>query len=138
MTVQKANIQFKNFKIIESHIVFKEPGQYKLEINFDPKGVILKNLNQFHFELNVDIKDANNKFNIVLKSISIFEYPENADLEEYKNSLFIVNVPAIMFPYLRAYISSLTALSGMPTLTLPTLNLSNIGKTLKSNIKEIE
>lgn len=138
MNSEKAGIQFVNFQIRESHMVFKEPGQYKMVLEFDPKGFIFKELHQFHFELSVKIKDEDDKFYINLKSISVFEYPEDADLEKYKNSLFIVNVPAIMFPYLRAYISSLTALSGMPTLTLPTLNLSSIGQTLKANIKAIE
>lgn len=74
-------------------------------------------------------------FHIDLITEAIFSYPKEADVEEYKNGYFIFNAPAIVFPYIRAYISSLTALSGMPTLTLPTLNLTQLGETLKTNIE---
>lgn len=134
---QPAKIQFINFLVNESHIVFKEPGEQKISIGFLPSGVIFKDLNQFHLELAVNIREEADKFHINLKTTSIFEYPEEADLEVYKNSYFIVNAPAIVFPYLRAYISSLTALSGMPTLNLPTLNLSELGEGLKEKISEV-
>ena len=138
MSKQKeATIQFVNFLVKESHIVFNEPGKHKVNIGIDPKGYIFKDLNQFHLQLEVDIKDEENKFHIELATISIFEYPEDADLEAYKNGLFILNAPSIVFPYLRSYISALTALSGMPTLTLPTLNLGEVGSKLKENIEEV-
>ena len=53
--------------------------------------------------------------------MGIFEFDE--DLTN-KQLFFSQNAPAILFPYIRAYISALTALSGIPTITLPTLNLS--------------
>ena len=49
---------------------------------------------------------------------------------------FAVNAPAILFPYIRAYISLLTSLSGVGTVLLPTLNLSSLSKELLNNIKE--
>ena len=134
----QAPIQFLNFLVKESHIVFVKTADFKIDINFNPKGVISKSLNQFNLELSVDIKDLNGNFNITLLTDGIFSYPEDADIEVYKSSFFIVNAPAIIFPYIRAYISSLTALSGMPTLNLPTLNLSEVGENLKDNIFTIE
>ena len=132
-----ANIQFESFSVSESHIVFNEPGKYKINLQFSPKGYIFVNLNQFHLKLDVNIKDAEDKFDIKLSTISIFTYPEGANIEDYKQSLFVLNAPAIVFPYLRAYITSLTALSGMSTLTLPTLNMANIGEELKANLSEV-
>ena len=134
----QAPIQFLNFLVKESHIVFVKTADFKIDINFNPKGVISKSLNQFNLELSVDIKDLNGNFNITLLTDGIFSYPEDADIEVYKSSFFIVNAPAIIFPYIRAYISSLTALSGMPTLNLPTLNLSEVGENLKDNIFTID
>lgn len=138
MSTEKASIQFLNFTVKESHIVFKKVSDFKIDINFNPKGVILKSLSQFRLELLVSIKDTNGNFNIDIISESIFSYPVDADIEAYMKSLFITNAPAITFPYIRAYISSLTALSGMPTLILPTLNLSQVGAALKGNIEIIE
>ena len=138
MSTEKAQIQFLNFIVKESHIVFNKTADFKIDINFNPKGTVYKSLNQFNLQLFVDIKDVDGHFNINLVTESIFSYPEDADIQAYTNSLFIVNAPAIIFPYIRAYISSLTALSGMPTLNLPTLNLSQVGETLKGNIEIVE
>ena len=138
MESQLAGIQFQNFLVKESHIVFRESGQQKISIGFEPSGFILKSLNQFQLELGVTITEEEEKFSINLQTVSVFSYPADADLEDYKQSLFIVNAPAIVFPYLRAYINSLTALSGMPPLVLPTLNLSPIGESLRGNIEEVE
>jgi len=135
-TNPEASIQFINFLVKESHLLFKEPGNQKISIGFTAKGYIFKDINQFHLQLGVDIVEEEEKFEIHLETESIFEYPKDADLESYKNSLFIANAPAIVFPYLRAYITNLTALSGIPVLTIPTFNLSNLGESLKDNIVE--
>jgi preprotein translocase subunit SecB len=134
MSTEKANIQFLNTIVKESHIVFNRPGNYKIDINFIPSGIVLSSLNQFILHLKTNIRDVENGFHIEILTESTFSYPEEADIEEYKKSLFITNAPAIVFPYIRAYISSLTALSGLPVLTLPTLIMSEVGKTLSENI----
>ncbi len=128
-------IQFLNFQVRESHLVFHEIGNYNLGIKFNPKGIIFTSLNQFVLQLNVIVKDKKNKFKINIVTESLFTYPEDADIEAYKTGLFIHNAPAIVFPYIRAYISSLTALAGIPALTLPTLSLAPLGETLKANIE---
>lgn len=130
----EAGIQFINFLVKESHLVFKDPGKQKISVSFSAKGYIFRDINQFQLQLGVDIKEEEGKFEIHLETESIFEYPIDADIESYKNSLFVVNAPAIVFPYLRAYITNLTALSGIPVLTIPTFNLSNLGESLKGNI----
>jgi preprotein translocase subunit SecB len=137
MSTEQSHIQFLNFRVRESHIVFNKLGDYKIDVNFKPSGKIVKSLNQFILDLQVEIRDVDANFHIELKTESLFSYPEDANLEEYKKGLFVLNAPAIVFPYVRAYISNLTAQSGMPTLTLPTLNLGSIGEQLKENILEI-
>lgn len=136
--VKEAKIQFQNFVVSESHIVFREPGQYKISVNFNPEGFILPNLNQFHLKLQILVKDEEGKFDIDLKTVSVFTYDPDAELEDLRAHFFITNAPAITFPYLRSYISAMTALSGMPTLTLPTLNLTSLADILKENITVLE
>jgi preprotein translocase subunit SecB len=138
MSTEQAPIQFLNFIVKESHIVFNKTADFKIDINFNPKGTVYKSLNQFKLQLYVDIKDVDGNFNINLVAESVFSYPEDANITNYMESFFVVNVPAIIFPYIRAYISSLTALSGMPTLNLPTLNLSQVGEDLKGNIEVLD
>lgn len=50
---------------------------------------------------------------------------------------FYTNAPALLFPYIRAYISTLTNLSGFEPINLPTLNMTQLGKELEQNTSEI-
>lgn len=43
-----------------------------------------------------------------------------------------------MFPYIRAYISTVTALSGLKAVNLPVLNLTDLQERLKLNTVEKE
>jgi preprotein translocase subunit SecB len=54
--------------------------------------------------------------------VGIFEY--DTEDEKLLLNFLSVNGPAIVFPYIRSFISSFTALTGFDTITLPTLNLS--------------
>ena len=58
---------------------------------------------------------------------SIEEIPEYF----YNNSI------AIVFPYLRAFITTLTSVAGIKPLILPTLNLTNLSAQLKVSTKVI-
>jgi len=49
----------------------------------------------------------------------------------YKNSI------AILFPYLRAYLSLVTTQANVPGIILPTYNLSGLEEELRSNTTEI-
>jgi preprotein translocase subunit SecB len=133
----KAKINFLNFSVRESHIVFKEPGKYKINVGFTPKGFIFPKINQYHIVLDIRVKDEGDKFHINIVTESIFDYDSKEDIEKLIDGEFTFNAPAIIFPYVRAYISSLTALSGMATLVLPTLNLSELGAELKKSIAVI-
>ena len=65
----------------------------------------------------------------VLGKFKLSEPIRGTDLEE----LCKVNATAILFPYLRAYISNLTSLSGMTTLNLPTINVHKFIENSKKN-----
>nr|AOE10630.1 preprotein translocase subunit SecB [uncultured bacterium] len=128
--MEKAQFQFEGFKIKKSLIDINKDNNLDLSIKFRPSGVLNKKDSIFILTLDVVIKDSE-KLNIEISSESFFNF---SNIEEERLSKFIyINAPSIMFPYLRAYISSLTALSGISPITLPTLNLSGLRDELKSN-----
>lgn len=135
---EKAQIQFVNFLVKESRILFNETGHYNISIDFNPSGIVFKHLNQFQLNLDVVVKEESSKFGIELKTIAFFSFDASSNIDSLIHSLFSNNAPSIVFPYIRAYIAGLTALSGMPTLTLPTYNLTALGEILKANISVIE
>lgn len=129
--MENSQFQFKGFQIKKSLIDINNNDDLDLSIQFKPSGILNKKESTFVLNLGVVIKDSD-KLNIEILSESFFKY-SNIDDDKLSNFLYL-NAPAIMFPYLRAYISSLTALSGINPITLPTLNLSGLKSELESNI----
>lgn len=55
-----------------------------------------------------------------------FSMPDSIS-EEQMAGLSEKNAPAILYPFIRAYISSLTSLAGIPGILLPTIDLTRSG-----------
>jgi preprotein translocase subunit SecB len=134
MSDKSNKISFKNFYVKESYIKFNKLEDLDINVDFKTSGLVLKEKKVFILSIETIITEKDNNLNINLKTDSFFEFFDDNDLDSLIDSFFIVNSPAITFPYIRAYISSLSALSGLTTIILPTLNLSKIGTSLKQNI----
>lgn len=133
-----SKFQFKGFKIIRCLIERNdnEPSK-KISLGFAPKGFINKKKSNFQLQLGIKIEDENKSFNIEIKAVANYHF-ENREKLVNLEKFFFMNAPALLFPYIRAYISTLTNLSGFEPINLPTLNMSGLGEDLKKNTKEIE
>ena len=132
----KAKFQFESFIIRKSLFELNEGlDETDLSIGFLPSGKLDRDNNIFHLQLGVDISSPSETFKIEIDSIGYFKY----DIEDDSklNSYLYLNAPALLFPYLRAYISSVTTLSGIKPIVLPTLNVSSIKDNLIENIEEM-
>lgn len=134
--MEKSTFQFRNFTINKSLIEFKNRKEVDSEsdfsLKFQPSGVIHSKDGIFELMLETLINDKEENLLIELSVTAFFVF--NSELGEKKlSSLFYVNAPSLLFPYLRAHITTLTALSGIEPIILPTLNLSRIGKNLEEN-----
>lgn len=129
--------QFKGYRIERSLIELKstEIGE-KFSISFDPKGLINKAESTYQLQLITYIKDKEDTINIEIDIVAFFSFDSQIERDQL-NKMFFINAPAIVFPYLRSYITTLTVLSGIDPVILPTLNLSGIGKELEQNTTEI-
>ena len=81
-------------------------------------------------------KDKKSSLEVKMTVTGKFEYETN-DIQELVPYLGF-NAPAIMFPYIRAYITNITALGGMSPIILPTLNMESVGKELLDKISSNE
>lgn len=130
-------LSFNGFKIIKSEIEFM--GKIGLNMNFgiEASGEINKLTNIFHLMLNVNVSDDQGGLAITVNAVSDFTISgANIDDPNFSNYLFL-NAPAILFPYIRAYITALTSLSGGETITLPPLNISSLKDSLKEHTQII-
>ena len=64
--------------------------------------------------------------------LGLFEFKEVIAIDNL-TTYFYINAPAIIFPYVRAYIAALTSLSGFETINLPPINVGVLKEELKSN-----
>ena len=136
--MEDSKFQFKGFAIKKSLFERKDGDpSTKFDLDFSPKGFVNRKKSHFQLQLGVKITDENKIFIINIQAVADFFF--NSEIESKQlNSFFYVNAPAILFPYIRAYISALTTLSGLKPLTLPTLNLTNLGKELEKNTIDIK
>jgi preprotein translocase subunit SecB len=131
-----AKFQFKNYKILKSYFEIKnENHSNTINLNFDPKGVISKENSCFKLQLGVKIDDIDESFHIEVIIVADFYFDTDIS-QENLNNYFFINAPALLFPYVRAYISTLTTLSGINPINLPTLNLTALGGQLQQNTVE--
>ena len=81
------------------------------KIEIIPSGILIKDKNIFQLELEVKVTTESERFSADIKAVGIFHFPQEE--EAVLGNFFFVNAPAILFPYVRAYIMNLTALSGL-------------------------
>lgn len=109
-----------------------------LKLKFNPSGVLHEKEGVFDltFEFSASTeKDKSSEPVVYVKCSSRFIF-KNAIAKDDLPDYFYANSIAIVFPYVRAFVSTLTLQAGMiPPIILPTLNLSSLQQELESNVK---
>ena len=125
MKKQEAQFRFLNFKVVKSIYQidtkkFKQGG--KLDVNFKfPTELDFAQKNLISFPMEVLIENEDKSLRIQVGIIGIFE----SDVDLTKEKSFVeISAPAIIFPYIRAYVSNLTSMSGIQPILLPTYNMT--------------
>lgn len=133
----QSKFKFLGFRIDHSDITFKakpEKDGGKMEISIVPSGVLEDRT--FKLILAVAVNDEEKKYiDVHITATGEFEV---SDLSKASLGFLTVNAPAILFPHIRAYVASLSALSGYGTILMPALNLTGLQDTLRKNIKGLE
>ncbi|EWC92985.1 preprotein translocase, SecB subunit-like protein [Porphyromonas catoniae ATCC 51270] len=107
----------------------------ELSIDFLPRGVFEGQRGLYRLSLEVRIGQGQYQVGKVECEAS-FHFSEEISLSSIPG-YFYSNSIAIVFPYVRAFISLVTTQSQIPGIILPTLNLSGLGEKLKENTLEL-
>lgn len=119
---KQENLRFDGVKFYSVHFDILGSPKENTEIDLDivPK-VMYNTSTQFNivYDVNLSVDDV---FTLHLKAVGYFEISEELlENENINEQLINTNAPAIVFPYLRSFISMFTSnLGTIPTLTLPT------------------
>ena len=134
--MQKAAFSIENYLFDQVEINLEKYEKGNLRVNFTPKGIFdsSKKIFELIFEVKVCGEDEKQPF-VKIRCKGIFNFLEVSSFEDipdffYKNSI------AILFPYIRAYISLVTTQANVPGIILPTYNLSKLDNELKNNTSQ--
>ena len=111
----------------------------ELSIKFIPSGLFDKNKSCFYLSFKFLVfteKEEDTNPYLSIRCMGTFKFEnkiEFSDIPDY----FYNNSLAILFPYLRAYVSLITNQSNLPPVILPTLNLQSLFSPLKENSEEL-
>lgn len=136
MEAIKAHLKIEEILVKESHLTQK-PIEYDLELNYDIKpvgGHLDYKTKSIQINIAININDKNEQFSANVVMVGLFKY-ETDSLEDIMSYTYL-NSPAIIFPYIRSYITALTSLSGAETITIPPMNMTALGEQLVGQIIE--
>lgn len=123
------------FDLFEFNLENKEGTE--IGVNFEPSGVL--NGQQMFLTLVFcafsSSKEQKPFLKVRCKTNYVFD--NEISLEDIP-SFFYANSIAIIFPYIRAFISTLTLQANITPILIPTWNLTSLGETLKENTTEVK
>ena len=131
--MQQAAFSIVSYQFDKVNIDLEHQQTDELNLNFDTKGVYINDSKNFELIFVVQVKNDNepNPF-ISLRCKGLFKF-ENINSFEEIPDFFYRNSIAILFPYVRAYLSLVTTQANVPGIILPTMNLSNLEGELRKN-----
>lgn len=111
-------LKLKNLMITEGSVKRKEDSLEDIELGIQVNRDI-ENIseNEYKITLELTVSDANEQITVYVKGVALFETKQENMVLIEKNTI------AIMFPYLRSYISMLTTQPGMMPIVLPAMNI---------------
>ena len=138
MEATSAAFKFVGFKIpLFRYCESEKRDQVNLKIDFQPTGRYYKADKTFEITLDViGIDEDTNKEVLFVQSLSSFVFESQSDLADLP-PYFYRNAIAIIYPYLRSFVSTLTLQANAGILILGLLNLSSLEGPLRKNTIEV-
>ena len=126
MAEKIAKFRFLGYRIADSriHIDPDKEVSKQFDVSFEKTVGVNETDHRMRLLLVAKIDSADKAMHIEVSAEGVFEFEQDINVRE-KDVFFKTSAPAILFPYVRAYISALSSLSGMAPIILPTLNLSD-------------
>ena len=134
----KAAFSIKDYRFTKVYIdLDKHDPAKSLDINFDTSGKFVKSESLFDLHFKIAVFDNGRRDDpfIKLTCEGIFQFTNVSDLSDIPE-FFFTNSVALLFPYVRAYLTIITTQANTKGIMLPTLNLSALGSILKKNTSE--
>lgn len=137
--MEKAAFRFLGYRFTKISLDFTNIDlEQELSIDISTLGTYISNLGKFELKFIFTAFNSQNEEEVVkIECISQFAFSDKIAYESIPG-YFYPNSIAIVFPYVRAFISSISVQAGIPPIVLPTYNLSVLQEELKKNTLVID
>ena len=117
-TDYESPLVLKNIIITEGHFKRNEDSLENLELKVGVSHDVERlSEREYKITLELNVADTEEKLSVFVKGMAIFETKQENQMLIERNTL------AIMFPYFRSYVSTLTTQPGMTPIVLPAMNI---------------
>lgn len=134
------NVAFKfdSYKFPKASINFETNLSSELSIQFSPKGIFYPRDSKYELSFDVTINSEDTHEEVVaISATAYFSFLNTSSISDIPD-YFYPNSLAIVFPYIRAFISTLSLQANIRPIILPTINLIGITKDLKERTEVAE
>jgi preprotein translocase subunit SecB len=130
--MEKAAFSISKYQFDKVNIDLTNYKSKDIKLDFNTNGIYFEEKKEFELQFNVKALNENESPFVQVNCVGTFTF-ENVNSFEEIPDFFYRNSIAILFPYLRAYVSIVTTQANGPGIILPTLNLSSLENTLRKN-----
>ena len=131
--MDKAAFILDSYQFTKAILDFEIPENSTLDIKMVPSGKLYQTLGKYELSFQVIVFCIENDSEVVnIECRATFGFNSSIKIENIPD-FFYPNSLAIIFPYVRAFVSTLTLQANIRPVILPTVNLVGLTNKLKDN-----
>ncbi|MGO2357353.1 MAG: protein-export chaperone SecB [Mesonia sp.] len=134
---KRASFSIDKYYFDQVHIDMNNREGDELFVDFQPSGIFNAKNKQYTLTFKFTAQSSEEKGTspfVVVNCVGVFNFKEVNTLKDIPE-FFYRNSIAILFPFMRAYVSMVTNQANIQPVMLPTLNLSSLETPLRENTK---
>ena len=136
--MEKATFKLDNYHFTKASLDFNIPTDAELNISFNPKGVFYAKDARYDLVFDVTVECVETNTEVVKVSCEAsFSFGNKLSIEDIPD-YFYPNSLAIVFPYVRAFVSTISLQANVRPVVLPTINLMGLTEKLKEQTQIID
>ena len=136
--MEKAAFKLDNYHFTKASLDFNIPNDAELNISFNPRGVFYAKDARYDLVFDVTVECVETDTEVVKVSCEAsFSFGNKISIEDTPD-YFYPNSLAIVFPYVRAFVSTISLQANVQPVILPTVNLVGLTAKLKERTQIID
>ena len=138
MNTKEVAFRLVNYKFTKATLNFDIPKDAEFVIDFKPSGKLKEIKGTYDLSFDTIVKcEETDTIIVEVSCIAQFSFMDRIKFEEIPD-FFYPNSLAILFPYIRAFVSTLSLQANSSPMILPTVNLMGLTEKLRDNTSVVE